>query len=276
MHVASGSNDGTIRLWDSQSGHPVGSPLKGHTGTVSSVAFSPDGAHLASGGVDNTIRLWDLQTRQPVQLKFNHTNSVSSMAIFPDGQRLVSATFDNAVQIWNTNSRELISALPDGNMAGIQSITVSPDGGFIAAADSNGRVCIWDAETYQHVSHGETSVEGLGSLSFSSNGTALTMSRIDGSVSRWKFGHGKLSAASTTSDVILPQNQDIMSLDRKNGWKRGIDDSQDDVLLRWLSSNDPDVGVWAFVNGKVIRSTGVDSVTISDVSGDPGEESVSA
>ena len=67
-----------------------------------------------------------------------------------------------------------------------------------------------------------------------------------------------------------------MSLDRKDGWKRGIDDSQGEALLRWLPSNDPDVGVWAFVDGKVIRATGVDSVTIFEVGGDPGEESLSA
>jgi hypothetical protein len=39
-----------------------------------------------------------------------------------------------------------------------------------------------------------------------------------------------------------------------------------------LASNNPDVGVWAYVNGKVIRTTGVDSVTIFEVSGDPGEK----
>ena len=40
-------------------------PLTGHTGAVSSVAFSPDGTRLASGSADNTVRLWDAATGQP-------------------------------------------------------------------------------------------------------------------------------------------------------------------------------------------------------------------
>ena len=64
--LASGSADGTVRLWDVATRRQIGSPLTGHTGAVSSVAFSPDGKTLASGSTDGTVRLWDVATRHPI------------------------------------------------------------------------------------------------------------------------------------------------------------------------------------------------------------------
>ncbi|MCG9892741.1 MAG: AAA family ATPase, partial [Thermosynechococcaceae cyanobacterium MS004] len=66
QRVVSGSGDKTLRLWDAQTGQPIGQPLRGHTKAVLSVAFSPDGQRIVSGSLDKTLRLWDAQTGQPI------------------------------------------------------------------------------------------------------------------------------------------------------------------------------------------------------------------
>ena len=63
--LASASDDSTVRLWDADTGQPIGDPLTGHTDAVCGVAFSPDGHRLASGSDDSTVRLWDADTGQP-------------------------------------------------------------------------------------------------------------------------------------------------------------------------------------------------------------------
>ena len=76
----------------------MGSPLKGHTSTVNSVAFSLDGRKIVSGSSDNTIRLWDvLKGGQEYNTLQGHTDSVWSVAFSPDGRHIVSGSQDRTI-----------------------------------------------------------------------------------------------------------------------------------------------------------------------------------
>jgi WD40 repeat protein len=63
--LASASFDKTLRVWNADTGQPIGNPLTGHTQAVFSVVFSPDGHRLASGGLDKTLRLWAAEAPAP-------------------------------------------------------------------------------------------------------------------------------------------------------------------------------------------------------------------
>jgi len=103
-HLASASEDRTVRLWEAMTGQPIGKPFQGHTAGVWSVAFSPDGTRLASASEDRTVRLWEATTGQPVGKPFEgHTAAVSKVAFSPDGTRLVSAGEDGTVRLWNVD-----------------------------------------------------------------------------------------------------------------------------------------------------------------------------
>ena len=56
-NLASGSDDNTVRVWDTVSGACL-LTLAGHTSYVSSLAVLPDG-ELASGSGDDTVRIWE-------------------------------------------------------------------------------------------------------------------------------------------------------------------------------------------------------------------------
>jgi len=62
--VLSGSYDDTLRLWDFATGRELRT-FTGHTDTVSSVAFAPDGRTALSGSFDTTLKLWDLTLDLP-------------------------------------------------------------------------------------------------------------------------------------------------------------------------------------------------------------------
>ena len=80
--MASGSVDKTIVLWNQATGNQLRA-LKGHAGTVNSVAFSPDDKQLASGSADNTIKIWDVASGREKQTMTGHTLFVSSVAFSP-------------------------------------------------------------------------------------------------------------------------------------------------------------------------------------------------
>jgi uncharacterized membrane protein YqiK len=75
--LVSGSADKTLRLWDVQTGQPLGEPLRGHGGSVLSVAFSPDGRCLVSGSQDETLRLWPAPKVWPDMLCAKLTRNMS-------------------------------------------------------------------------------------------------------------------------------------------------------------------------------------------------------
>ncbi|KAI0263041.1 WD40-repeat-containing domain protein [Gloeopeniophorella convolvens] len=104
-HIASGSGDHTVIVWDAATGEKDAGPFVGHTGQVNTVAFSPGGHRIASGSDDGTVRVWNSTTGALVTGPLHgHMGRVLSAAFSPDGQEVVSSSSDKTIRIWDVSA----------------------------------------------------------------------------------------------------------------------------------------------------------------------------
>ena len=221
--LASGSQDGTVRLWDVTTGERSEIAILNHPpGThVRSVAFSPDGSMLASGSSsdDGTIYLWDVSTEQIIHTLKGHKAGVESVVFSPDGSTLASGGHDGTVRLWNPVTGKPIDILLDGPDTA-WSVAYSPDGNTIAIGLGNGTILLGDVSDAQLPKFLSGHTAWVESVAFSPDGATLASGSGDNTVRLWEVatgdridtltGHtaGINSVAFSSDDTILASGSD--------------------------------------------------------------------
>lgn len=173
---------------------PAHRTLRGHTGSVMSVAFAPDGKTLASGCRDKTIRLWDTVTGELQRTLEGHEADVYSVAFAPDGQTLASGSGDHTIRIWDLRTNQTVRTVT-GHTDIVRAVAFSSGGQTLASGGVDAIVRLWDTRTWQ-LQATLTGHQGrVKSLAFSPDGRFLVSAGDDKSVRVWNVAEAVLAAA---------------------------------------------------------------------------------
>jgi WD40 repeat protein len=159
--------------------------LRGHPGSITSVAFSPDGTHIVSASYDNSLRIWNTVTGKCEAELIGHSSRclVTSVVLSTDGTYMSSTSYDKSLKM------DVVASEPEAELmrhpGSITSVAFSPDGTYIVSASYDKSLQVWNTVT------GECEAELRGhpglitSVAFSPNGTCVVSASDNKSLQLW-------------------------------------------------------------------------------------------
>jgi WD40 repeat protein len=251
--VASGSQDGTIRFWQVDTGHGLHT-LTGHNGSsVCSVAFSPDGKLVASGAWDDTVRVWKYELYMDMGNlvhTLDHDDTVFSVAFSPDGKLLASGSgsWDKTIKLWQVDTGNLVRTL-SGHWGGVRSVAFSPDGKLLASGGGDNTIKLWNVTTGAEV---RTLSDWAFSVAFSPDGKLLASGGDDNTIKLWNVTTGA----------------EVRTLSGHSDWVFSVAFSPDGKLLA-SGSGDNTIKLWDVTTGAEVRTLSGHSDWVTSVAFSP-------
>ncbi|HEY5911967.1 MAG TPA: serine/threonine-protein kinase [Verrucomicrobiae bacterium] len=180
--LATGSYDGTIRLWDTVAGRELATLGRG--APVFGVASAPGQNVLATATADGLVRLWDIATRSVLTTLRGHTANVRALSFSPQGL-LASGDEAGVVKLWTLPAAPGIeNALVHSGI--VNGLAFSPDGQTLASTDPTSDILrLWDLQTKRPREMAKLSRQAAWCLAFAPNGRTLLTGGVDGTVRMW-------------------------------------------------------------------------------------------
>ncbi|ETO14549.1 G-protein beta WD-40 repeats containing protein [Reticulomyxa filosa] len=164
--------------------------LKGHSGPVTCVQFSPDGSKIVSCSWDKTIQLWDVSSGKQLQCLEGHSDSIFSVQFSPDGTKIVSSSFDKTIRLWDASSGKHLRTL-EGHSNSIVSVQFSPSGDRIASGSWDKTIRLWDVSSGKQLQCLEGHLYYVTCVQFSPDGTKVVSGSYDKTVRLWDISSGE-------------------------------------------------------------------------------------
>ncbi len=216
--LASGSEDNTLRLWDTDTAREVSTLTATPSTLVQALASSPDGIPLPA---------WDEGTGRFLATLTADPGRVRALAFSPDSTTLASGSADGKVRLWELETgRQLFSLSAHDGLA--LALAISPDGKILASGGSDATVRLWELDSKRLLSTLREHTDSVRAVAFSADGETLVSGGKDPHVRLWDVGAGSLRA-------VLPAHEGavwkLAFMERTTGGERLLSVNQDGSLL---------------------------------------------
>ena len=234
--------------------------LRGGSGTIWGMAFSPDDRTLAMAIEDGTIKLWDIEKRSVEATLTGHRGMVWTAMFSGDGSHLVTSGDDNTARLWDLTTNKTVKTL--STSAAARAALFDREAKSIFTGDRQGHIRVWDVatgdqvRTWQHPG-------AVFALALSRDGKTVASAGTDRVVRLWDAftGQERLSlnghSGPLYSLAFRPDGKVLASA----GWDRTIRlwDTGSGDTLRILEGHGKDIWAVDFApDGKTIASAGQD------------------
>jgi WD40 repeat protein len=154
--LCSSSKDGTVKIWDIQSGKLITDFIL-HQGSVFAACFISDN-RVISAGEDQIIRMWQIDNGEQVRIFEGHSGLVSRLTVLPDGRYFISASDDGTVRLWDSQTGHQINCFL-GHKDEVWCLSISQQGSQILTGSKDGTIRIWpmpdNPSLQKHIEIGE-------------------------------------------------------------------------------------------------------------------------
>lgn len=164
-------------------------PYMQHSGSVTAIAYSPDGTLLASGSGDKFIRLWDMQGNLLKSFE-GHTKIISGVAFILDGKALVSSCYDRTIRVWDMEGNS--SKVIEGHTLPVTCIAYSPKTNILASGSEDNTIRLWNIAQGTLLKTLEGHSRKVTSIAFSPDGKILASGSEDKTICLWDMAKGIL------------------------------------------------------------------------------------
>ncbi|MFN6499765.1 MAG: hypothetical protein RMX65_022620 [Nostoc sp. DedQUE01] len=195
--------------------------LEGHSDTVTSVSFSPDGKMIVSGTADGVVIIWNRNGKKITSFKA-HEKKITSLGFSPNSQKILSVSEDKTLKLWNLEGKKI--TIFKGHEEEITCFSFSPDGQKVISGSNDKTLKVWNLDG-KKIKTFRGHKESINSVSFSPDGRIIASTdnemmklwSLDGKENKTLNYAGDSVIFSSDGQTLVVQDGGSITLRRRDG-----------------------------------------------------------